>query len=232
VKKKQSSIEPGPHPPRERILRAAMEAFMELGYTEASTLKIATRAQVSKRELYALFGNKQAMLAACIADRAGRMRLPTELPPPRNREELVAMLSRLGATVLREGSHPGVIAVFRLAILEAQRAPEVAATLETARQLIRTAVQNILVQAQSVGLIAAGDPREMGGRYLALLWGDLMVSILLRIREAPGTMEIDRRVRKATEDFLRLYSEPKNRSRHAASRNRRTLRRERAADDH
>lgn len=206
MKKKQSSVEPALQPARERILHAAMDAFMELGYTEASTLKIATRAQVSKRELYALFGNKQAMLAACIADRAGRMRLPTELPTPRNLAELAAMLSKLGATVLREVSHPVVMAVFRLAIMEGQRAPEVAETLEAARQLIRTAVNNILVRAQSAGLIGAGNPTEMGSRYLALLWDDLMVSILLRIREAPGTTEIDRRVRKATEDFLRLYA--------------------------
>ena len=213
MKKKQSSVASGPQPARERILHAAMAAFMELGYTEASTLKIATRAQVSKRELYALFGNKQAMLAACMADRAARMQLPTQLPPPRNREDLMAMLSKLGATVLREVSHPGVMAVFRLAIMEAQRAPEVAATLESARQLIRTAVRNVFVQAQSAGLIGVGDPSEMGGRYLDLLWGDLMVSLLLRVREAPGTTEIDRQVRRATEDFLRLYSEPKTRAR-------------------
>ena len=213
MKKKQSSVESGPPPARERILHAAMQAFMELGYTEASTLKIATRAQVSKRELYALFGNKQAMLAACMTDRAGRMQLPTQLPPPRNRAELMAMLSKLGATVLREVSHPGVMAVFRLAIMEAQRAPEVAATLESARHLIRTAVRNIFAQAQSAGLIGGGDPSEMGGRYLDLLWGDLMVSLLLRVREAPGTREIDRRVSRATEDFLRLYSEPKTRAR-------------------
>jgi hypothetical protein len=31
---------------------------------------------VSKRELYALFGNKQVMLAACIADRATRVTTP------------------------------------------------------------------------------------------------------------------------------------------------------------
>lgn len=204
--KKQASVES--QPARERILLAAMDAFMELGYSEASTLKIATRAQVSKRELYALFGNKQTMLAACIADRAGRMRLPTELPPPANREELVAMLSKLGATVLREVGHPGVMAVFRLAIMESQRAPEVAATLETARQSIRAAVSNIVVQAQSAGLIGAGNPTEMGACYLALLWGDLMVSLLLRLREAPRTSEIDHRVREATEDFLRLYSAP------------------------
>ena len=220
--KKQASVESDPPLARERILHAAMDTFVELGYTEASTLKIATRAQVSKRELYALFGSKQAMLAACIADRAGRMQLPTQLPSPHNREELAAMLSRLGTTVLREVTHPGVMAVFRLAIMEAQRAPEVAATLETARQSIRTTIHTILVQAQSAGLIGGNDPNEMGGRYLALLWGDLMVSLLLRLREAPGTAEIDERVSKATEDFLRLYPEPESQQR---SRNRSTSRR-------
>lgn len=206
MKKKQRSADLAAQSLRERILHAAMEAFTELGYTEASTLNIATRAQVSKRELYALFGNKQAMLAACIADRAGRMRLVTALPPPRNREDLVAILAKLGATVLREVSHPGVMAVFRLAINEAQRAPEVAETLESARQSIRTTLRDILVKAQSAGVIGAGDPKEMAARYLALLWGDSMVSILLRVREAPGAREIDHRVMQATEDFLRLYA--------------------------
>ncbi len=222
---KQWSVESGPQAARERILSAAMETFMELGYAQASTLEIATRAQVSKRELYTLFGNKQAMLAACVTNRVGDMRLPTELAPPGNREEFVALLCKLGATVLREVSHPVVMAVFRLAIMEAQRAPEVARTLETARQSLRTAVHNVLAQAQAVGLIDAGDTIEMGGRYLALLWGDLMVSILLRIREAPGTTEINHRARSATEEFLRLYRAPENRARRAAAGKRRNSRR-------
>jgi len=101
------------------------------------------------------------------------------------------------------------MAVFRLAIVESQRAPEVAATLETVRRSIRTTLHNILVQAQSSGLIGATDPTEMAGNYLALLWGDLMVSILLRVREAPGATEIERQVKKVTEDFLRLYAPSK-----------------------
>ena len=48
---------------RERILAAAMETFMERGFANATTLEIATRARVSKRELYALGGNKEQMLA-------------------------------------------------------------------------------------------------------------------------------------------------------------------------
>jgi AcrR family transcriptional regulator len=215
--KKQKNSEAEVRPARERILSAAMEAFMQLGYADSSTLEIATRAQVSKRELYALFGNKQAMLAACVADRAGRMRPASALPPLRNRDEFGAVLSRLGANVLGEVSHPAVMAVFRLAIAEAQRAPEVAATLESARQSARKAVHDVLVQAQSLGLIAAGDPAEMGGRYFALLWGDLMMSLLLRLREAPGKAEIDRRVKKACEDFLRLYCAPEKRAGRAAA---------------
>jgi len=206
--KKQAIADSGPLPARERILRAAMESFVEHGYTEASTLKIATRAQVSKRELYTLFGSKQAMLAACIADRAGRMRLPDELPQPRDREQLAAVLAGLGATVLREVSDPAVMAVFRLAITEAQRAPEVAATLQTARRAIRTTVCGILAQAQSAGMLGAGDAEQMSGRYLALLWGDLMMGLLLRIRAAPSKAEIDSRAKAAADDVLRLFPVP------------------------
>lgn len=198
----------GSRPVRERILRAAMDTFIELGYAEASTLKIATRAQVSKRELYSFFGTKQAMLTACIADRAGRIRLPSQLTMPRNRDELASMLAKLGAAVLREVSHPGVIAVFRLAIMEAQRAPEVAATLESARRSVRDVIGQITEQARSVGLIDKQAPRDTDVRFLALLWDDLMMSMLLRLREAPGSAEINRRAKQATADFLRLYAQP------------------------
>src|SRR5258708_2200194 len=80
-----------PHPPdaaepavRERILDAAFSAFMERGFAETSTLEIATRARASKRELYAHFGGKQDMLMACIGERAKRLKMPEDLPPPTN----------------------------------------------------------------------------------------------------------------------------------------------------
>lgn len=202
----QSELPSGARPVRERILQAAMDTFIELGYADASTLKIATRAQVSKRELYALFGTKQAMLAACIADRVGRMRLPTDLTAPSQRDELASMLAKFGAIVMREVTQPGVVAVFRLAIMEAHRAPEVAATLASARQSVRDVVGQIAQQARASGLIDKRAPDDVGGRFLALLWDDLMLSILLRQREAPATAEINRRAKRAAEEFLHLYA--------------------------
>src|SRR5215813_878308 len=103
---------------RQRILEAAFAAFMKSGYATASTLEIATRARVSKRELYALVGNKQKMLVACIRARARRLDVPADLPAIHDRETLLHVLTGLGTRLLREISDPTVIAVFRLAIAE------------------------------------------------------------------------------------------------------------------
>ncbi|MGH7626713.1 MAG: TetR family transcriptional regulator, partial [Gemmatimonadaceae bacterium] len=77
---------------RERILEAAFASFMRNGYAAASTAEIAAHAHVSKRELYALVGNKQAMLVACIRDRATRLKMPADLPAPHDRESLAHVL--------------------------------------------------------------------------------------------------------------------------------------------
>src|SRR6516162_6591320 len=107
---------------RDRILKAAFAAFMKSGYATASTLEIATRAHVCKRELYALVGNKQEMLIACITERAKRFDVPADLPVPRDREALAQVLASFGTKLVREVSDPTVIAVFRLAISEVTHA--------------------------------------------------------------------------------------------------------------
>src|ERR1700740_1025647 len=78
---------------REVILEAAFTAFTKSGYATASTLEIATRARVSKRELYTLVGNKQEMLIACISERAKRFDVPADLPLLRDRGPLGQVLA-------------------------------------------------------------------------------------------------------------------------------------------
>lgn len=189
---------------RERILGAAFSAFMEAGYAATSTLEIATRARVSKRELYALVGNKQQMLEACVRERATRLRAPVDLPEPRDLETLEAVLVSFGTQLLRETTDPTVVAVFRLAIAEAVRAPEVARTLHAlAQQTTRAALTAIMESARSHGVLT-GDAPELAERFAGLLWGDLMIRQLLRVADPPTPAEIASRARRAASAFLQL----------------------------
>ena len=193
---------------RKRILEAAFAAFMKSGYAAASTLEIATRARVSKRELYALVGNKQEMLIACTSERAKRLDVPADLPVPRDRETLAKVLTSFGTKLVREVSDPTVIAVFRLAIAEALLAPEVARALDsTGREASRTALRKIMARAQASGLLT-GRPAELAEQFAGLLWRDLMVSLLLGVAERPNPREIARRARDAAAAFLQLHPPP------------------------
>ena len=194
---------------RERILEAAFAAFMKSGYATASTLEIATHARVSKRELYALVGNKQKMLIACISERAKRFDVPADLPVLRDRETLAQVLASFGTKVVREVSDPTVIAVFRLAIAEAVQAPEVARALNSiGRQASRAALRKIMAHAQASGLLA-GRPAELAQQFAGLLWGDLMVSLLLGVAQRPNLRQIARRARDAAAAFLQLHPLPR-----------------------
>jgi AcrR family transcriptional regulator len=206
AKKRQSGFDESPA--RQRILEAAFSAFMESGFAAASTLEIATRARVSKRELYALVGSKQEMLMACIRERAKRLQMPADLPEPHNREALARTLETFGTQLLREVSDPTVIAVFRLAIAEAVRAPEVARALNSLGvETSRAALREVMSRARSAGLVS-GDTSGMAEHFAGLLWGNLKVSLLLRVAERPSPREIARRARDATAAFLKLYPQP------------------------
>jgi AcrR family transcriptional regulator len=195
---------------RERILEAAFAAFMKSGYATTSTLEIATRARVSKRELYALVGNKQQMLIACISERAKRLEVPADLPLPHDRETLEQVLASFGTKLVHEVSDPTVIAVFRLAIAEAVQAPEVARALDsTGREASRAALRKIMAQAQASGLLT-GRPAELAGQFAGLLWRDLMVSLLLGVAERPNPRELAGRARDAAAAFLQLHPLPRN----------------------
>ena len=193
---------------RQRILAAAFEAFTERGYAATSTLEIATRARVSKRELYALVGNKQRMLITAIGERAKRLQVPADMPTLRDRATLAQVLTAFGIQLVREVSDPNVVAVFRLAIAEAVPAPEVARTLDSlGRETSRAALRQIMSEARAAGLID-GRPADLAEEFAGLLWRDLMISLLLGVAQRPTPRAIEARANDATKAFLRLHAIP------------------------
>jgi AcrR family transcriptional regulator len=196
---------PPPSSPRERVLQAAFAAFMEKGYIRTSTLEIAKRAKVSKRDLYQICDDKPTLLREAISHRAQRMRLPLDLAPATDRKALAATLCAFGTATLRGLCDPAVRAVFRLVISETVPAPEVARALERGRTASRVALAQTFARAQANGLVGKGDPAIMATDFLALLTGDLMMQMLLRVTEPPPLSTVEQKAREATEKFLRLY---------------------------
>jgi AcrR family transcriptional regulator len=196
-----------PLPMRQRILEAAFTAFMRHGYGGASTAQIARLAQVSKRDLYAHFGSKQAMLAACIIERAERMRRQLTLPAPTDRESLSEILVAYGTTLVLELSQPEVLATYRLAILEAENAPDVALTLDRhGRAENDQAVIGLMTAASTRGLLRGGEPSDMAGLFHGvLLGGGFIVRLLMRVARPPVEAEARRRAEVAARTLFWVY---------------------------
>jgi AcrR family transcriptional regulator len=191
---------------RGRIIEAAFAVLMERGYAGASTIEIATRAKVSKRDLYALFGSKQGILVAMIAGRSARMLQSLALPAVVDRAALAAALTSFGTTLLKEICHPTVAALFRLAILEAERSPEVARALDdNGRTANRNALVEFMTGAQAGGLICGADPETMTSQFFSLLFGDLLLRVIMRVIDPPPAREAARRAQAATTTLLQLY---------------------------
>jgi AcrR family transcriptional regulator len=208
---KTAQPDPTPSPlanlePRRRcILEAAYQVLMERGYSGASTLEIATRARVSKRELYAEFGNKSGILRALIAATAARMQLPLATAEIRDRDDLATVLVSYGTTTLSELTSPHVIAINRLAVAEAGRSSELGEILDdTGREPNRKALIDLMAKAQAAGVLGPGEPEAMAGQFFSLLLGDLTMRLMLGVAHRPGPKEIAKRAQAATRAVLAL----------------------------
>ena len=183
---------------------------MRLGYGGASTAQIARLARVSKRDLYAVFASKQAMLCASVMERTERMRRPLNLPPPGDLAGLNATLIQYGMTFLLELSRPEVMATHRLAIAESENAPELARTLDSSgRMETRLAMVRLFTTCCERGVLGGAEPIEMVEVFHAILMREgLMVRMLMRTAPAPDEADARQRAEAAAETLSRLYGKP------------------------
>ena len=192
---------------RQSIIRAAFSALMEKGYAGTSTLEIARRARVSKRELYAEFGSKIGILEALVAATSSKIRAPLEVADVVDRSGFVTMLTAYGAAALAELTSPHVIAVNRLAAAEADRSAELGRMLdERGRQAGRDALLAFFAKARETGVLTHGDPGDIAGDFFSLLIGDLMLRLMLGVVRHPTRTEIARRAERAKDAILQLYA--------------------------
>jgi AcrR family transcriptional regulator len=194
-------------PPRRRaILIAAVAVLMEKGYARTSTLEIATRARVSKRELYAEFGSKRGILEALIDSASTEMQVPLVSAEIGDRHALAAALTAYGVAALTTLSNPYVLATYRLAIAEAPGNTELGEILDASgRTPNRRMLVELVQRGQTAGFLGAGEPLDIAGEFFSLLMGDLMVWLLVGVNQPPDRPEIRARAERATRTVLALH---------------------------
>jgi len=113
------------------------------------------------------------------------------------------MLVEFGVSLLKTVCHPEVLTVFRLAIAESDRAPEIGRALDSSgREANQKALIELIRKAQAQRLVAAGNPDILAGRYFAVLVGGLQIQLLLRVRQPPSKREIESRASAAAETVM------------------------------
>ncbi len=111
-----------PEERREAILTAALSAFSDLGYTQATLNDVADRLGVTKGCLYHYFESKEKLLVELIRDRIGCPVADEDFPlPGATREEVLrGLLERIWDRL----HQPGQIEVAILATTELPKVPE------------------------------------------------------------------------------------------------------------
>lgn len=193
---------------RDRILSAAFQSLKENGFLGASTLEIATKAHVSKRELYSLFSNKDEILLACIAERASAIGgSVSELREPSTAQELFSILREFGFRILKDITRTDTLTAFRFAIARNGDLPEVARIIDrNGRRAIREALAKVIDHAVSRGLLKPLETKQMVRTHLGLLYSDLQVGLLLGVLKPPAEDEMELLSEQATREFLAIYS--------------------------
>jgi AcrR family transcriptional regulator len=182
---------------RDQILAAAMSAFIEQGFARTTTADVASRARVSKRDLYRLFSDKTELFKEAIQS---RRHLIVDLPRPDNeRLSPLDALRKIFRLDLNNRDADERDAMLNLIARESLLLPELNALLYDSRVLqSRELLMDWLGREMARGAIPACEPAQIGGLLMDVVFGALLphrhhkgcVNRSAQARDIMGRLEI------------------------------------------
>jgi TetR/AcrR family transcriptional regulator, mexJK operon transcriptional repressor len=198
---------PEPVPAKRRqILAGARQVFGELGFERASVDLIAARSGVSKATVYNHFGDKKALFVAAVLQECEDMRAGLERCLERPVGEVAQVLQIIGEKVMAVALSPSVACLYRQAIAEAARLPEIGRMVfERGTVGIQEAIASHLARWNEAGALRIDDPRSAAIAFVALCQGDLATRSRLGILEYPVDEQVRETVKRAVRLFVAAY---------------------------
>jgi len=192
-------------PKRRQALDAATDLFMAHGYGAVSMDAVARRANVSKATLYAHFPSKEVLFATIVRERGLTNQLDSTLFPE-HVTDLRAALETIGRRVMRFMLQERTLAIYRVAIAEAARFPELGrAFFDNGPSKFCTWGERWIARQQAAGLVRQADLGVATHQFMALLRSGVFLRASLALPPAPGEAEIEATVRAAVDTWLRAF---------------------------
>ncbi|MCP9307585.1 TetR/AcrR family transcriptional regulator [Zymomonas mobilis] len=193
---------------REAILEEAKRFFLEKGYAETSMSAIAAKVGGSKGTLWSHFPSKEALFRAVIERLAGEFhKVYTDLLNPQ--AEIEITLNQYGCHFCRNIIEPDKRALFRLAIVECWRFPEVGKIFyEAGPQTAMRKLASYFASAMEKKQIRQEDPEYAASFFLHSLSARSIASRLYNIPQEnlANKEEIEADVSQIVSLFLKAYA--------------------------
>lgn len=191
----------------ELVLEAAASVFLRHGYGPTTTDMIQREAGVSKATVYAHYPNKEALFEAVVERGCARLTEELRLRAVED-ADLRSTLFALGLAYLDLLLSPAALALYRLVVAEAPRAPRLGRLFWNAGPRVladvvsahlRRAVAQGDIDVSAVGVEAAAS------QFLSLLRAEGQMQALLFPEASASPAQREQWVRQATGTFFAAF---------------------------
>jgi AcrR family transcriptional regulator len=187
---------------RRAFLNAANAAFLEKGYTNTTLGDIIAKSGGSRQTLYALFGGKQGLFEAIVAELNAEIFRPLRAEGQLDRAPEDVLLE-IGIRFVQTVLTPDALGVFRLVVAEGPSMRELSEQfwdLGPARTI--AAFESYFAEQTRRGVLNLADPNQAARQFQGILLGNFQMQCLLGVRDIPSQEEIEAFVKSAVTRFL------------------------------
>lgn len=189
---------------RAAILEGASRLFLQHGLQGTSMDEVAGAAGVSKQTVYSHFSNKDELFRACIQCKIASYGFDEAIIPDADdpREALFRLAKRFMALIF----DPEVVAMHRVVMAEAAGHPRIASLFfDNGPAATKRAVGSVLAQLVERGVLDIPDIDYASWLLPNMAFGKFHLKLLFGLIEQVPEDELDAHLRRAVDDFVRLY---------------------------